>query len=129
MSEFAYRICLGWSPEDEAYVASVAALGVLAHGDSVDEAAREARAAGELMLESLADDDRYIPPHDCRRTFSGNIRLRIPKGLHRELAERAQDEGVSLNTLMVALLATGVGERPRGEQERGARPIPAEPAA
>lgn len=43
--------------------------------------------------------------------FSGNIRLRLPEDLHRALAELAEAEGVSLNTMMVSLLAEGVGRR------------------
>jgi antitoxin HicB len=37
--------------------------------------------------------------------------MRTPKSLHRRLAARARREGVSLNTLAVALLAAGIGER------------------
>ena len=33
----------------------------------------------------------------------------MPEALHEQLARRAQEEGVSLNTLIVALLAGGVG--------------------
>jgi antitoxin HicB len=34
--------------------------------------------------------------------------LRTPKSLHQSLADRARREGVSLNTLAVALLAEGL---------------------
>jgi hypothetical protein len=43
--------------------------------------------------------------------FSGNIRLRLPDGLHQALAELADHEGVSLNTMMVSLLSEGLGRR------------------
>lgn len=35
--------------------------------------------------------------------------IRIPKSLHRKLAQKAQDEGVSLNQLATYLLSSGVG--------------------
>ncbi|MBW2534343.1 MAG: type II toxin-antitoxin system HicB family antitoxin [Deltaproteobacteria bacterium] len=118
MSEFGYRIGVVWSPEDECYVASVPSLGVLAHGRTAAVAVKEARIAGELMLASLIADEQAVPPLDAGRSCSGNIRLRIPRSLHHRLAELAQDEGVSLNTLMVSLLAFGVGERPASKQRR-----------
>jgi hypothetical protein len=42
---------------------------------------------------------------------SGNVRVRMPRRLHRELAEQAAREGVSLNTLIVTYLAHEAGVR------------------
>ena len=50
---------------------------------------------------------RALPPSDVVSEFSGNIRLRLPKSLHADLSRRADAEGVSLNALMVSLLARG----------------------
>ena len=35
---------------------------------------------------------------------------RLPRSIHRDLQERANEEGVSINTLMVSLIAHGLGE-------------------
>ena len=35
---------------------------------------------------------------------------RLPRSIHRGLQERASEEGVSINTMMVTLLAHGLGE-------------------
>jgi predicted RNase H-like HicB family nuclease len=40
---------------------------------------------------------------------SGQINLRVPKSLHRQLKQRAAAEGVSLNALVNHLLAGAVG--------------------
>lgn len=37
------------------------------------------------------------------------FRVRMPPALHEQLAARAAEQGVSMNALMVALLAGGVG--------------------
>jgi len=50
--------------------------------------------------------------------YSGQLRLRMPTSLHREIAERAEKEGVSLNTYMLYLLAKGVGEETATSQEQ-----------
>lgn len=39
------------------------------------------------------------------KDYSGQLRLRIPQSLHRQLALAADQEGVSLNTLLVHLLS------------------------
>jgi antitoxin HicB len=44
------------------------------------------------------------------RTYSGKVNLRMPRSLHRDLARRAEEEGVSLNQFMVVALARAVGE-------------------
>ncbi|MBS1222642.1 MAG: hypothetical protein H6R23_2262, partial [Proteobacteria bacterium] len=36
---------------------------------------------------------------------------RLPKSLHAKLAARARQEGVSLNTLVLAFIAEGLGRR------------------
>jgi predicted HicB family RNase H-like nuclease len=40
---------------------------------------------------------------------SGKTQIRLPPALHAELIRRADQQGISLNALMVALLAGGVG--------------------
>jgi len=37
------------------------------------------------------------------------LTLRLPPALHAQLVERARDQGLSLNTLIVTLLAGAVG--------------------
>ncbi|MGO9955248.1 MAG: toxin-antitoxin system HicB family antitoxin [Solirubrobacteraceae bacterium] len=42
---------------------------------------------------------------------SGQFRVRVPTDLHAALRAEAERQGVSLNTLVVAILAGGVGWR------------------
>lgn len=42
-------------------------------------------------------------------SHSGQFRVRVPTELHDQLAAEAKRQGVSLNTLVVALLAGGMG--------------------
>jgi antitoxin HicB len=39
------------------------------------------------------------------------IRLRIPRTVHARFTNRARQEGVSLNTLVTAMIAEGLGKR------------------
>lgn len=50
---------------------------------------------------------------------SGRLLLRMPPGLHRELAQAAEQEGTSLNAYIIARLKDSVGARaPAGADER-----------
>jgi predicted HicB family RNase H-like nuclease len=40
---------------------------------------------------------------------SGQLMIRMPPALHEQLTQRAAEQGVSLNQLLVALLAGGIG--------------------
>lgn len=41
--------------------------------------------------------------------MSGKTQIRMPPALHEQLVAKAAEQGVSLNQLMVTLLAGGVG--------------------
>lgn len=43
--------------------------------------------------------------------YSGKTLVRMPTALHAQLAADAERQGVSLNSLIVALLAGGIGFR------------------
>jgi len=46
---------------------------------------------------------------------SGRTNVRMPRKLHADLQKRSKQQGVSLNTLMVSLLAGGVGFKLKDE--------------
>jgi antitoxin HicB len=52
-----------------------------------------------------------IPKPGGIATSSGQWRQRVPKSLHARLVARAEQEGVSLNTLVTAMIAEGLGKR------------------
>ena len=59
----------------------------------------------------LVEDGRTPPPIDAVADYSGQLRLRLPKSLHEAVSQLATAEGVSLNTLMLSLIAEGCGRR------------------
>ncbi len=90
------------------------------HGDGAtpETALRDARAAIAAWIVTAQEFGDTIPAPRCDEAFSGQWRVRVPRSLHRKLAERAAQEGVSLNTFTATLLAEGIGER----RARAARP-------
>lgn len=71
----------------------------------LDDAIPMAREILEGWLEIALEDGQDIPLPPPPVEYSGRILLRIPKSLHRHLAESAAEEGVSLNAHVSTLLA------------------------
>jgi predicted HicB family RNase H-like nuclease len=82
---------------------------LLAHGDTPEEAIREAGIALEGVIEVHKESGLPLPEPQLRQEYSGQFRLRLPRSLHRRLAEIAQQEGTSLNGFVVAALAEKAG--------------------
>lgn len=109
---FRYSMQLIWSDEDQEYVASIPEFPHLkALAQTPEEAVREAQVVAGLFLEDMAECDEEPPEPKVLSGFSGEIRVRMPRTLHQKLAGWAAVENVSLNTLIVTLLAEGIGAR------------------
>jgi antitoxin HicB len=107
---FQYSMQLFWSEEDAGYIALIPEIPYLsAFGDDVEEAVREAQVAASLAVEVMTERGESPPEPQILSSFSGQIRVRMPRTLHQKLAGRARMEHVSLNTLIVSLLAEGIG--------------------
>lgn len=103
------------------YEARVRELPDLAeYGDTADEAYALALDAIETTAAVLADKGRAMPSPEAPETgYSGRVTLRLPKSLHRALAVKADDEGISLNQLMLSVLASFRGFSHALEDSRG----------
>lgn len=102
-----YPMELWWSDEDAAYVAEVFDLpGCMGHGATEPAAAANAHEAAELWIEVARQERRRIPePSITGKPASGVFNARLPRWLHQQLQRRAARERVSLNSLVVSLLA------------------------
>src|SRR6266851_8247802 len=53
--------------------------------------------------------ETFPKPAAYEQEYSGRVTLRIAKSLHRALANRASNERISLNSMIVTILANGCG--------------------
>lgn len=84
--------------------------GCMADGETPEDAIREGRDAFRCWMQAHIEDGRAIPlPNGGGEP--GKFVQRLPKSLHAKLAARARQEGVSLNTLVLAFIAEGLGRR------------------
>jgi antitoxin HicB len=85
--------------------------GVMSDGETPEEAIENGRDALKAALLTLKEFGDPIPAPGAFNAASGQWRQRVPKTLHARLVERAKQEGVSLNTLVTAMIAEGLGQR------------------
>ncbi len=82
--------------------------GCLTQGETLDETMDNINEARELWIETAYESGDKIPLPSTDDTRSGKLLLRMPKSLHRLLAEEADTENVSLNQYIVFLLSRGL---------------------
>lgn len=91
--------------------------GCMSDGNTEAEAVQNGRDAFVAVVSALHDMEREIPapsfsPDDATVPgASGKFVARVPKSIHAKLTSRAKAEGVSLNTLVLAFIAEGLGRR------------------
>ena len=95
-----YMFRVQWSPEDEEYVGTVVEIPGLSWLDDSPEAALAGiqKVTGEAVADMRKEGSKPPQPF-ADRHYSGRFVVRISPLAHRQLAEEAAEEGVSLNSL------------------------------
>ncbi|HEY8708921.1 MAG TPA: toxin-antitoxin system HicB family antitoxin [Burkholderiaceae bacterium] len=104
IDHYTYRVT--WSAEDAEHVglcAEFASLSWLA--PTPEDALSGIRAVVADVVKDLRASGELVPDAIAERRYSGELRVRIPPLVHRQLALQAAEEGVSLNRLASAKLA------------------------
>jgi len=98
--------------EDGTWFARVMELkGCMTEGNTKEEALKNLDDAMKGWIDVAIEDGESIPEPLESRSFSGKFVVRVPRSLHRNLAKRAEVEGVSLNQVVVTALAREVGQK------------------
>ena len=102
-----YQMNIVEDPYEGGFVVSFPELpGCITCVDSFDDIYPMAEDAKKVWLQAALADGVDIQEPRSVGDYSGNVKLRMPKFLHRRLAEEAEREGVSLNQYCVCLLST-----------------------
>ena len=78
--------------------------GCLTCGDTLEEAVRNAADCKKEWLIAAMEEGITIPEPVSEEEYSGQFKLRIPKSLHKSLAEHSKAEGISMNQYCLYLL-------------------------
>lgn len=83
--------------------------GCMSDGETIEETVKNGFDAVECWLAAAREMGREIPKPGMDQ--SGKWVQRVPKSIHCRLVEKAKNEGVSLNTLVVSMLAEALGRK------------------
>ena len=78
--------------------------GCLTCADTMEEAVRNAEDCKRGWLAAAIEYGTPIPEPMTDEDYSGQFKLRIPKSLHKSLAEHSKAEGISMNQYCLYLL-------------------------
>jgi predicted HicB family RNase H-like nuclease len=101
---YTYRVT--WSEEDNEYVGLCAEFPSLSWLSGTPEAAL--KGIRKLVAEIISDmksNDEIIPEPIACRQYSGKFMVRVPPEVHRNLAIRAAESGISLNRVVSSKLS------------------------
>ncbi len=104
--EMSYRIEIVEDKDEGGFVVSYPDLpGCITCGETVESAVLSALDAKRAWLEAALEEGIEIYDPDNLDDYSGQFKLRIPRSLHRLLAEHSKREGISMNQYCVYLLS------------------------
>lgn len=100
-----YRMEFTPDTDEGGFVVSFPDLpGCLSMGDTLEEAYKNAEEAKREWLTAAIEEGIEIRKPTREEDYSGQFKLRIPKSLHKSLADNARREGISMNQYCLYLL-------------------------
>lgn len=101
-----YRMEIVEDQEEGGFVVSYPDLpGCISCGETIADAVANAADAKRAWLEAALEEGVAIREPESLEQYSGQFKLRLPRSLHRSLAEHSQREGISMNQYCVYLLS------------------------
>jgi antitoxin HicB len=83
----------------------------IADGETMAEAIENGMDALQETIAALESLNMAVPEPGSGGSYSGKFIQRVPKSIHARLVMRAKQEGVSMNSLVTAMLAESLGKR------------------
>ena len=101
-----YKIEIVKDEVEGGYVLSIPDLkGCLTCADQLDQGIEMLEDAKKQWLIVAIESGYEIPEPNVLENYSGQFKLRLPKSLHKELAEKSKYEGISMNQYCLYLLS------------------------
>ncbi|WFA08075.1 type II toxin-antitoxin system HicB family antitoxin [Tissierella sp. Yu-01] len=101
-----YKIEIVKEEEEDGYVVSIPDLkGCITVANTLEEGIQHIEDAKKEWIIAALESEYEVPEPNSVENYSGQFKLRIPKSLHMELAERSKKEGISMNQYCLYLLS------------------------
>ncbi len=104
-----HRMIVDFDADEGVYFVRFPELpGCMMHGDTPEEAVKLGIAVKDEWIDAACDKGWKVPEPRHAGKPTGRLTLRVPKSLHERIIERAIDEGISQNQLIVSCLSDKV---------------------
>lgn len=104
-----YRVEVIPDEEEGGYAFRIPELpGCITTANTLEEGFRLLDDAKKVWISTCLEDGISVPEPSRLEEYSGQFKLRIPKSLHKQLAQRSNEEGISMNQLCLYLLSRGL---------------------
>jgi predicted HicB family RNase H-like nuclease len=104
-----YTFRVEWSEEDNTHIARCLEFpSLMAHGKDSVEALNEIELVLSETIEWMKEENEPIPEPFGLKKYKGNLTLRVPPELHKTLAIKSAEEGVSINKYILSRISTGL---------------------
>jgi len=101
IDKYTYRV--EWSEEDGIHISKCLEFPSLSgHGKSAESALKQIKIAVKASVDWLKEENEKIPEPFGLKKFKGNLTLRIPPEIHRQLAVKSAEERVSINQYILS---------------------------
>jgi antitoxin HicB len=101
-----YKIEIIKDEAESGYVLSIPDLkGCLTCAEKLDQGMIMLEDAKKQWFIAAMESGYEIPEPNVLENYSGQFKLRLPKSLHKELAEKSKQEGISMNQYCLYLLS------------------------
>ncbi|MDO4766092.1 MAG: toxin-antitoxin system HicB family antitoxin [Eubacteriales bacterium] len=102
----AYRMEISEDTSEGGFIVSFPELpGCISSGETIESAIKNIQNAKQEWLSAAIEEGLDIPMPNSSEDYSGQFKLRIPKTLHKKLAENSKKEGISMNQYCLFLLS------------------------
>ena len=103
VDKYTYRI--EWSEEDQAVIAKCLEFpGRLEHGTTNEGPVKEIKVVVSESVKWLTEKKEEVPSALGLKKFKGKLTLRVSPEIHRKLAIKSAEEGVSVNQYILSRL-------------------------
>ena len=104
--KMSYRMEIVEDKDEGGFVVSYPELpGCITCGETIETAVANALDAKREWIKAAIAEGIQIQEPDSLEDYSGQFKLRIPRSLHKLLAEHSKREGISMNQYCVYLLS------------------------
>ncbi len=104
IEKYTYRV--EWSEEDNAHIARCLEFpSLMAHGDSIEAALKEIKEVVIHTIEWMHEENEKIPEPFGLKKYKGNLTLRVPSEVHKNLVIKSAEEGVSVNQYILSKIS------------------------